>query len=147
MNQRRRCSNLKRRNSANGAFLHETCWCWWLKVLDTFYPVISAGAGFSVMNSMVEMFWFLACNFRTTNIEQSCKNICTYTRRRLRLPKVRKYFLQVFWVFMVPVHLQTHTTTFRVLNFRDWFGVSTPVTTPISEPGQTKEPGRTYTYL
>ena len=38
-------------------------------------------------------------------------------------------------------------TTFRVLDFRDWFGVSTPVTKPISEPAQTKEPGRNFTRL
>ena len=56
------------------------------------------------------------------------------THRRLRLPKVPKYLPQV-----PKKRITLHVYGFK---FRDWFGVSTPVTKPISEPGQTKEPGR-----
>ena len=85
------------------------------------------------------------------------------THRRLRLPKVTQFR---DWFGHIP------HSTFRVINFRGWFGVSClyctlkstlettfrvlklvigysfmAVTKPISEPEKTKEPGRNTTYL
>ena len=99
-----------------------------------------------------------------------------FTHRRLRLPKVPQ-FRDCFILFLgfhgssAPSNTY-HTPRLGSLNFRDWFGVSwfhctlqstlettfrvlnlgigyssTPFTKPISEPGQTKEPGRISTYI
>ena len=47
-----------------------------------------------------------------------------------------------FWGFIVPLHPSNHARD-HVLRFYS----STPVTQPISEPGQTKEPDRIFIYI
>ena len=47
-----------------------------------------------------------------------------------------------FWGFIVPLHPSNHARD-HVLGFYS----STPVTQPISEPGQTKEPGCIFIYI
>ena len=67
-----------------------------------------------------------------------------YTHRRLFLPKVPQ-FRDWFGVSCLYCTLQSRLeTTFRVFTLGIGYS-STPVTKPISEPGQTKEPGRNYT--